>query len=425
MRRIQHAIRRNHIRMISNVIKPAAQCPIPPEEMKPFLQLHIRCVVSRQPKRPRRIPRINLALIGSSVKRQPGARLSRINQIHLMQNRQLEKRHNSPEHNPVRRIPRIRPGQLRTQQRNIQTEIEHLIRIRPRSRISPENFVVLVKPVPRADLKSVIAIVAPIFQIEVPVNRSVQRVVRKPPRTPFLQKFQLKKNRMRQLLLQPNAPVQIPRRSQRIAVHKECSRNRGKHRRIRRRSIHIRRIPARIEEVIGPLTVKRLINNPQAGSVVNNSNPRRKFRVPLIIEDVSPRQPRRKCGRAHDLIPIKPQARFNQQSIRRQPAVFRISARLRVISSRVISPGENRIPRTARRKCRQAVRPGSARLRHLSRRRLVGLQKRNRFARKLRRIIQMIDVGPDLDVMPSMKLMRRQIQIRNPLQPRTSVFSCR
>src|ERR1700680_826078 len=118
--------------------------------MKAFLELQIDGVVSGKTIGFRGRARNDLSLAG-----------------------QVEEWQHTVSDEAVGRIPPVRTGQLRAQQRNIQTEIEHLVGVRAGASVGAEDLIVLAEAVTQTNGESIVAIVALVLEDEVAVHRAI------------------------------------------------------------------------------------------------------------------------------------------------------------------------------------------------------------------------------------------------------------
>src|SRR5271165_7695550 len=285
--------------------------------------------------------------------------------------------------------------------------------MRARARVSAEDFVVLVKTMAQTDLKGVVTVVAAVLEQKVAVHDAIESVVGEAMHAALLEEFKFQEDCSWKFFLQPQAPIQVPRRVERVSVHGE--RGRHGHGLTRWISIGIRRLVARIEKVIDSLPFEGLVKQTQVRRVVNNSNYCRQLSVAFVVEDVRSGQARREQRSADGLVPVQTQAGLNEQTIRNQPAVLGVGAGFKVRNCRVVAAGKDGITRTRVRRDRNAICTGCTGLWKLVGRRLVGLQERNRLPQELCIVIQTVQVRAEFNVVPSMPLLWRNVEIRQSL----------
>src|SRR5579871_3155967 len=145
--------------------------------MHPLFEREIQGKIGRQAKGSGRRARQDLLLIIHHVKRQTVPRLNRVNRVESMDHWQFEEWNHAPSHESIGNVPWIRPRQLRAQQRDIQAEIEYLVRMDAGARVGAVDGIAITEIVPQTNREGVVAVVAPVPEDKVTVHRPVESVV--------------------------------------------------------------------------------------------------------------------------------------------------------------------------------------------------------------------------------------------------------
>ena len=210
--------------------------------------------------------------------------------------------------------------------------------------------------------------------------------------------FRLQVDLSGQLLLECHTPVQKTGLMQCVLVHRE-----GRLSRTRVGRGETVKSTAIVEKVVEALTGKRTGNKHHIGRVIEGANPGGQFCVALLVENISPRQPRRQHWMTNDFIPVEAQAGLQQQTFSQGPAILTVAADFDIVQFTLRTNRKSRIART-RGRCRKTVWRGI--WRHAD------PQEGHRVSLNPRIIGEAVEIDADLELMPSVPLARRERQVR-------------
>src|SRR5579872_543260 len=185
------------------------------------------------------------------------------------------------------------------------------------------------------DLKGVVAVIASILQDEVTAGQIVRRVVNEVVRTPTLHEFRFHEQRCGKFFFQSHAPIEKSRRLKVLAIDRKRGKNwswSGYN-----RAAEIRWLAGRVEKVIFAFSSVGSRDQDEVGRVVHQSHAGRKLGVAGVIDYICAGETRRNEWLAHDFVPVKTQAGFDENAIAELPAIFDVSAAFKIIGRRIVA----------------------------------------------------------------------------------------
>src|SRR5581483_5650311 len=157
-RGVDEAVHEESVLVIRDVVEAATNRPVKAKCVKTFFEVQVQAEPVRKAAGAGRFDELLLRVF--DIEGKAAARLQRVSEVNLVKDGQLEKRQQPPGEETVWRVPAVGSGLLRTEDRVINIEIEHLVGSRAGTRVGSKNEIAVAKILSAIHMKRGVAIFA-------------------------------------------------------------------------------------------------------------------------------------------------------------------------------------------------------------------------------------------------------------------------
>ena len=401
MRGIDDAVDHEGIAASGNVIEPAADSEVIVEQVKTLFELKIQRKIIGKALGARFAQKLHLVV--QEIERESGAGFHRIGDFELVKDGKREQGEISPGKKAVGSVPGIGSGLLRAENRVVDVEVEDLIGAGTGAGVGAHHHVSFAEVAAQGNLESVIGVVASVLENEVAADGVVASVVNKSAGAAALKVFGLRVDGCGKLLFKADTPIDKARDAEIGGIGSEGSENGccGGDASGRRGAVGVGG-----EKCVLASTRKRTGYEKDWGFFVDEADAGGELGVSRVVEDVGSGEARSDFVVVDEIVPIKANARLDEEAVGEAPAIFGIGADFGVVflvqgrgsEGGVTGAGETAVG-------------GSGEAEIGRGERIVAAEESDGAAGKIRVVDNVIEIDSDLEVMAAVPLAGREIEI--------------